>query len=52
MRYWVKNDKIKGKNVTRWIKKERDRGEKEKGPLVWGRVRDFIDDGSPWLTKF
>ena len=43
---------IKKKNARRWIRKERDRREKEKELLVWGMVRDFIDDGSPWLTKF
>ena len=48
----VKNDKNKNKNARRWKRKESDRGEKEKGLLVWGMVRDFINDGSPWLTKF
>ena len=40
----VKNDKNKNKNARRWIRKERDGGEKEKELLVWGMVRDFIDD--------
>ena len=47
----MKNDKNKNKNARRWIRKERDRGEKEKEILISGMVRDFIDDGSPWLTK-
>ena len=47
----IKKIKI-NKNARRWIRKERDRGEKEKWLLAWGMVRDFNDDGSPGLTKF
>ena len=52
MRQRVKSDKNKNKNARSWIRKERDKGEKEKWLLAWGMVRDFIDDGSPRMTKF